>query len=260
LRALFACEALPDAHFTKSIAIVEMRRSYRPPRIVLVRLSLTVLGCAVFQPDASKFEFQTWATRRSALHYKNAFLVKEFTVMSYSKSLKPSIVAGALALLHLSLVSPPSFAQSQAASDNESRPPKEVGFTQNQLGAICVLSDEPGHPVQVKDSHGRQQTIAGFCPSYTATDGQVVYTRLLQLVSPTYVPIYVERELRDAQVLIREPRRDANAKVIGERIVALRSVPTEAHKRGPNDPHKNQGMVLWIDGTYSAEIWCDSRR
>jgi hypothetical protein len=167
-------------------------------------------------------------------------------------------VSGLVLALALACAARPQERVEPQTKSSDLAAPNKIEFTQNSIGDVCVLVDEPGKPIRVKDAHNRYHDLVGGCPSFTSTDGQVVYTRLLDLISPVYVPKYIERELQNAQILKREPRLDSDGNVIGERIVAIRREPTEPHKRGPNDPYKNVAVILWTDGTFSAEMWCAS--
>ena len=121
-----------------------------------------------------------------------------------------------------------------------------------------VMFDDTGKPLMVKNMNGKYVEVVGGTTWWRASDGEKVFTHSWNLVSLEFVSRYLKEKLLDAQVLKRDPRRNEKGETIGERIVALFSVPIDPHRRGPNDPHRSVSAVIRTNGTYYSEITSDS--
>jgi hypothetical protein len=167
------------------------------------------------------------------------------------------------------LLLPPAIAspQMQGGSDKEqqgqstaSQNPRQAQVTFKLDGPLAqdMMTGDNGRPLALKTKDGKFVYVFGRATWATASDGERVHLRDWGLVTKAFASRYLADKLTYAQILSREPRTNSKGETIGERIVALLFVPSEPHKRGPNDPHKYLPAVIRTNGTLYSEFTCDS--
>lgn len=139
------------------------------------------------------------------------------------------------------------------------RPPRQgVTFEPDGPMSLDILLDDDGKPVKVRGKDNRYVQIQGHISWWKTSNGERVSAYYLDLVSPSFASEYLKKRLQNAKVIERGARTDGRRHATGERIVALLYLPTEPHKRGPQDPHKTVAAVIRTAGTKYWEFLSNS--
>jgi hypothetical protein len=153
--------------------------------------------------------------------------------------------------------------QTEPPSDKETsdpykvleQPAKNVTFHVLFSAYPGALLDDSGKPVMVRNEDGRLSAIIRGWRCWKASDGGNAFENYFNLVSTDFASDYLAKKIVDAKVLRREPRVNQKGEAIGERIIALLSLSTELHRRGPNDPHVMVAIVIHLDGVHYSEVY-----
>lgn len=144
----------------------------------------------------------------------------------------------------------PGQDQAHKFDPQKSQTPPRANITFTNLAIVdSVEFNDDKTPLRVKDKDNKDAWITFHGGSYRASDGKTLTAVAANLVTPAFAAAYLEKKLSSAKIIDREPRKNQKGEIIGERIVALLSVPANPEKAGPDDPHKTVAAVMRTNGT-----------
>jgi hypothetical protein len=122
-------------------------------------------------------------------------------------------------------------------------------------GTFGPLLGDEGKPLKVRGPQNQMSEVVMWWKCWKASDGKNVWEQDYDLITLEFAADYLSKKIAGARILQREALTNAQGESIGQRVVALFSIPTEPHKRGPDDPHATIAMVVDLVGTHYSQLY-----